>query len=136
MTKKNSMKMTILLLFSLNYAPLLATQSLMFSKKEHADILSKRTQEHLYTLKNKEDCLECNGIIFQDEHNWNVWINGRKIESTCPHCTRQHLKISDVKNNKIRLEWIHKGKKHLITIGPNQYYNAALSKVITINTTP
>ena len=84
MTKKNSITMTLLLLFSLSYAPLLATESLMFSKKEYADILSKRTQEHLDTLKNKEDCLECNGIIFQGSRNWNVWINGRKIESTYP----------------------------------------------------
>lgn len=131
MNRLISLKMTFSLLFILVCSPLLATGSLMFSQKEYSDILSKRAQDHLNQLKSKDDCLECNGLIFQDAETWSVWLNGQKIDSTCPHCSRQHLKISGVENNKVHLEWTHKGKTHLITLGPNHYYNANLLKVIT-----
>ncbi|HBN22314.1 MAG TPA: hypothetical protein DD412_03660 [Holosporales bacterium] len=136
MSSANSLRFVLSLLLFLTFSPLLATESLMFSQKECSDILLKRAQNRLDTLRNKDDCLECNGLIFQGADKWSVWINGQKIDSTCPHCPRQHLKISTVENNKVHLEWIHKGKKHLITLEPNHYYNANLSKVITTCNAP
>ena len=124
-------KFVLLLICSLGPSPLLATNSLMFSQKECSNILSKRAQDDLNILKNKDDCLKCNGLIFQDENKWSVWLNGQKIDSNCPHCPRQHLKVSNIENNKVHVEWTHKGKIHLITLEPNHYYNANLSKVIT-----
>ncbi len=111
--------------------PLLAEKSLMFSQKELQAILTKRLENHQENLSNREDCLECNGIIFQGDNNWTTWINGQKFDISCPNCPRQHLKISAVEKNRVHLEWNHKGKKHLITLSPNQYYNAASAKVIT-----
>lgn len=125
------LKIVVPLILSLAFSPLLATKSLMFTQKEYSNILSKRAQDHLNILKNKDDCLECNGLIFQGVDKWSVWLNGQKFDSTCPHCSRQHLKVSSVENNKVHVEWIHKGKTHFIILEPNHYYNANLSKVIT-----
>ena len=122
--------------FLLLCTPLLATNSLMFSKKEQADILLKRIQIHQDNLKNKEDCLECNGILFQGASNWSAWINGQKFEASAPDCPHQNLKIFAVEKNKVHLEWKHKGKKHIVILSPNQYYNARLAKVITPHNSP
>lgn len=131
MNSINSLKLMVSLLLSLTCSPLLATESLMFSQKECSDILARRAQDDLDILKNKDNCLACNGLIFQGTDKWSVWLNGQKIDSTSPSCPRQHLKISKVEENKVHLEWTHKGKKHLVILGPNNSYNADLSKVLT-----
>jgi len=136
MSRKNALKATLSLLLTLTFSPLLASNSLMFSKKEQSAILLKRAQDMLHNLKNKGDCLECEGIIFQGPDQWSAWINGQKVDSTCPECPQQHLKVSAVDSNKMHLEWHHKGKKHLVILGPNQYYNATLSKTISTNENP
>lgn len=114
-------------------SPLFAQASLMFSKKEQGSILLKRAQIHQKKLRNKEDCLDCDGIIFQGEHNWSAWINGQKFDPSCRHCPRQHITISAITKNHIQLQWKHKGTTHIVTLSPNQHYNANLKKVVTLN---
>ncbi len=105
--------------------------SLMFSSQEVAVIIAKRAQDHTHKNRNNEDCLECNGVLFQSDTSWSVWINGEKLTDKCHQCRDGKIKITKVSQGHITLEWKHKGTRHLVTLKPNQHYDATLKKVIS-----
>lgn len=100
--------------------------SLMFSSQEVSNLLDKRLQN-----KHKnDDLLECQGVLFQNENSWSVWMNGEKLTVKDPQCHDKTIKILAVDHTHVHLEWRRKGERHLVTLQPNQLYNATLKKVI------
>ena len=119
-----------ILLSLLILMPATTQASIMFSPQEVARVLTKRAQNQEHQQRNNEDCLECNGLLFQNEKNWSAWINGEKLSASCPQCREGKIKITAVNQNQISLQWRHKGTQHVITLKPNEHYDATLKKVI------
>ncbi len=115
----------IFFLFLFAHNPI-AHASLFFSPQEVTTILAARMQNK----QKSDDCLECNGVFFQNQKTWSVWIQGKKLTAHCPQCRDQTIKILSVDQSYIRVEWLYKGERHLVTLQPNQFYNATLKKVI------
>ena len=124
--------MTKILLILLSLSPVIANASLMFSPQEVKNILEKRAQNQGHMNRHSEDCLTCHGILFQNNDSWSVWINGEKLTSTCPQCRDGKIKMSHVDQSHAILEWDHNGTRHVVTLKPNESYDANHKSTISL----
>jgi len=108
---------------------LFAKCSVFFHPQTVKEILNKRALNHRVLIEKQKKTLKCNGILYQNDNKWIIWINGQKIGSDHKSSFHKNLTIKKVYKDHIDLEWYHKKKTHKITIKPNEYYDATLEKI-------
>jgi hypothetical protein len=103
--------------------------SLMYTPQEVSRITSER---HTATVP-QEHCLSCDGLIYQTDQTWSVWLSGQFFSSATSPSPQSPIHIQKLTSTEVTLTWHHEGVRHQFTLKPNQYYNAKTKKVMGIS---
>ncbi|MEN8235990.1 MAG: hypothetical protein ABFQ95_00340 [Pseudomonadota bacterium] len=95
--------------------------SLLFTPEEQYQIKSTNRRAHIRakTPIHQAKQLHLNAVLYVDENNWTIWINGHKITPNSPNV---HLIIHKVSSEHILCTWKHTTQNYEVELRTNQMF--------------
>ncbi len=95
--------------------------SLLFTNTEQQQLSQAYPKQRLAPQLAEANMLQLNAIIYTDENNWTLWINGQSITANHPS---PMLTVHKITQQHIHCTWHHAQGDFEIMLGPNQSFRA------------